>query len=138
MLPPDHLHVGIAGALLLQDISVGVCRPTFRLIWGSSSAHHPSVARSSTTGSGAPRARRVLVFQLPFGDDNRDYYGRLEEIYELEFQGFPSLEPVIFKCYWFDPRVVRKPKNVGLVEIQQSSVYSGQDIYIVAQQATQV
>nr|CAB3483535.1 unnamed protein product [Digitaria exilis] len=29
-------------------------------------AHHPSEARSFTTGGGAPRARRVLVFPLPF------------------------------------------------------------------------
>jgi len=29
-------------------------------------------------------------------------------------------------------------RNLGLVEVQQASVYSGDDVYIVAQQATQV
>ena len=33
---------------------------------------------------------------------------------------------------------MRRTPNLGLVEIQQSSVYSGDDVYVVAQQATQV
>ena len=39
--------------------------------------------------------------------DGVDYYGRLEEIYELEFHGCKPLIPVIFKCHWFDPKLVR-------------------------------
>ena len=48
------------------------------------------------------------------------------------------LKPVIFKCHWFDPHAVRQTLNLGLVEVQQASVYPGDDVYIVAQQATQV
>lgn len=72
------------------------------------------------------------------GDDGVEYYGRVEEIYELTFEGSKSLHPVIFKCHWFNPDEVRRTPNLGLVEIRQSSVYVGDDVDIVAQQATQV
>lgn len=72
------------------------------------------------------------------GDDGVEYYGRVEEIYELTFEGSKPLHPVIFKCHWFNPDEVRRTPNLGLVEIQRSSVYAGDDVYIVAQQATQV
>lgn len=71
-------------------------------------------------------------------DDGVEYFGIIEEIYELSFHGCKPLKPVIFKCHWFDPEEVRRTPNVGLVEIRRSSVYSGDDVYIVAQQATQV
>ena len=70
--------------------------------------------------------------------DAVEYYGIIEEIYELRFHGCKPLKPVIFKCHWFDPNKVRRTPSLGLVEIQQSSVYPGDDVYIVAQQATQV
>ena len=72
------------------------------------------------------------------GNDNRDYYGRIEEIYELSFHGEKPLNPVMFKCRWFDPGRTRLTPNLGLAEIRQDSVYPGSDVYIVAQQATQV
>jgi hypothetical protein len=33
------------------------------------------------------------------GQDGVEYYGRLEEIYELSFHGCKPLNPVIFKCH---------------------------------------
>jgi hypothetical protein len=46
---------------------------------------------------------------------------------------------VIFKCHWFDPQVTRRThSNLGVVEIPQDSILPGDDVYIVAQQATQV
>ena len=72
------------------------------------------------------------------GDDGLEYYERIEEIYKLTFHGSNPLKPVIFKCHWFDPQAVRRTPNLGLVEIQQSSLCPGDDIYVVAQQATQV
>ena len=62
----------------------------------------------------------------------------MEEIYELEFPGPKALKPVVFKCHWFDPNVTRRAEDIGQVEIRQDSIYSGDDVYIVAQQATQV
>ena len=73
------------------------------------------------------------------GEDGVEYYGRLEEIYELSFHGCKPLNPVIFKCHWFDPAVTRRTwASLGVVEIRQDSVLPGDDVYVVAQQATQV
>jgi len=72
------------------------------------------------------------------GTDDRDYYGIVEEIYELRFEGRKPLNPVVFKCHWFDLDVTRTTPELGQVEIQQDSVYRGDNVYIVAQQATQV
>jgi hypothetical protein len=33
------------------------------------------------------------------GVDGVEYYGRIEEIYELTFLGFIPLNPIIFKCH---------------------------------------
>jgi hypothetical protein len=53
------------------------------------------------------------------GLDNVEYYGRIEEIYELNFRGCKPLTPVVFKCHWFDPVVTRwTHSNLGLVEIR--------------------
>ena len=90
--------------------------------------HEQSWPNRRTTNSGA----------FTPGDDGLEYYERIEEIYELTFHGSKPLKPVIFKCHWFDPQAVRQTPNLGLVEIQQSSVYPGDDVYVVAQQATQV
>jgi hypothetical protein len=73
------------------------------------------------------------------GLDDVDYFGQIEEIYELNFYGSKPLTPVIFKWYWFDPQVTRRThSNLGIVEIRQDSTLPGDNVYIVAQQATQV
>jgi hypothetical protein len=70
--------------------------------------------------------------------DGLDYYGRIEEIYELSFHGGKPLNLVIFKCHWFDPGETRRTPHLGLVETRQDSVHPGDNVYIVAQQATYV
>jgi hypothetical protein len=68
------------------------------------------------------------------GLDDVDYFGRIEEIYELNFYGSKPLTPVIFKYCWFDPQVTRRThSNLGIVEIRQDSTLLGDDVYIVAQ-----
>ena len=58
------------------------------------------------------------------GLDGVEYYGIIEEIYELKFYGSKSLNPVIFKCHWFDPEVTRRTySNVGLVEFDMILYY---------------
>jgi hypothetical protein len=88
-----------------------------------------------------PRTTNTGVFTpevvLPNGDQE-DYYGTVEEIYELEYHGEKAPKPVIFKCQWFDPAVSRKSPKFGIVETRHDSFYSGDDVYIVAQQARQV
>jgi len=85
-----------------------------------------------------PNRRTTNTGVFTPGDDGLEYYGKIEEIYELTFHGSHPLKPVIFKCHWFDPQAVRRNPKIGLVKIQQSSVYPRDDVYIVAQQATQV
>jgi hypothetical protein len=73
------------------------------------------------------------------GLDKVDYFGQIEEIYELNFHGSKPLTPVIFKCHWFDPQVTRQThSNLEIVEIRQDSTLPRDNVYIVAQQATQV
>ena len=85
-----------------------------------------------------PNRRTTNTGVFTPGLDGVEYYGRIEGIYELMFHGCKPLNPVIFKCHWFDPSVVRRTPNLGLVEIRQSSVLPEDDVYIVAQQSTQV
>ena len=61
------------------------------------------------------RTANTRVFMQ--GLDGVEYYGRIEEIYKLMFHGCKPLNPAIFKCYLFDPEVVRRTPNLGLVEI---------------------
>ena len=97
--------------------------------------------RFRTTSYDKSRPNRKTTCSGVFtpGLDNVDYFGRIEEIYELNFYGSKPLTPVIFKCHWFDPQVTRQThSNLGIVEIRQDSTLTGDDVYIVAQQATQV
>ena len=72
-------------------------------------------------------------------NDDKDYYGTVEEIYELQFKGAKSFKPVVFKCHWFDPDVTREDLKIGQTKIRQDSKYKGDDVYIVANRdATQV
>lgn len=75
------------------------------------------------------------------GGTNVEYYGRIENIYALSFlSGAEDLNLVVFKCHWFDPTVrgLKHTPSIGLVEVKPSTVYHGSDVFIVANQATQV
>ena len=85
-----------------------------------------------------PNRRTTNTGVFTPGLDGVEYYGRIEEIYQLKFEGCKPLSPVVFKCHWFYPEATRRYPNLGLVEIRQSFVLPGDDVYIVAQQATQV
>ena len=86
---------------------------------------------TTSYGQSQPNRRTTSSGVFMPGVDEVEYYGRIEEIYELKFHGSKPFNPVIFKYHWFDPEVTRWTySNLGLVEIRQD--------YIVAQQATQV
>jgi hypothetical protein len=72
--------------------------------------------------------------------NGKEYYGILEEIYELKWNRGGGKHPkaVIFKCHWFDPEHYRREPGVGLVEINREKPLVCPDVYIVAQEATQV
>src|SRR3954468_18816788 len=70
---------------------------------------------------------------------NSGDYGIVEEINELLYYGENPPNAVVFKCHWFDPKDTRRThEHVGLVEIKQKNLLNVADVYIVAQQATQV
>src|SRR4051812_17881970 len=72
-------------------------------------------------------------------DGGVEYYGIVEEIYELPYYGENPPNAVVFKCHWFDTKDTRRThEHVGLVEIKQKNRLNVADVYIVAQQATQV
>ena len=72
-------------------------------------------------------------------EGDTEYYGRVEAIYELLFYGENPPTVVVFKCYWFEPRETRRThEHIGLVEINQNTHLDVPDVYITAQQATQV
>ena len=91
--------------------------------------HEEGRPNRSTTNSG--------VFTVCNGVE---FYGILEEIYELQWKrvGGPQPKVVIFKCKWFDPEHYRGEPTVGLVEINREKLLVCDDVYIVAQEATQV
>ena len=93
---------------------------------------------TTTYKQSRPNRRTTNTGVFTPGQDGVEYYRRVEEIYELKFHGSVPLTPVVFKCHWFDPKVTRHTRSVGLVEIRQDSKLPGSDVYIVAQQATQV
>ena len=74
------------------------------------------------------------------GADRVDYYGRLQNVYEMTFNLTNlELKLVVFKCHWFDPHGgLRSTPSIGLVEVRPSTTYTGADVYVVAHQAQQV
>jgi hypothetical protein len=72
------------------------------------------------------------------GPDGIHYYGRVEGIYELNYGFDKGVNPVVFKCHWFDPHRVKRKPEIGWVEVERSSIYAGDDVYILATQAFQV
>ena len=87
-----------------------------------------------------PNAKTINTGVFTRGDDEFDYYGRLQNVYELTFNNTPlELKLVVFKCHWFDPRDgQRSTPSIGLVEVRPSTTYSGADVFVVAHQAKQV
>ena len=73
------------------------------------------------------------------GDGGIEYYGRVEAIYELLFYDENPQNVVLFKCHWFQPKETRRThEHIGLDEINQSTHLDVPDVYITAQQVTQV
>ena len=65
-----------------------------------------------------PNRKTINCGVLCKGSDGLDYYGRVEEIYEVDFHFGKNMNPVVFKCHWFNPTRVRRKPEVGLVEIE--------------------
>nr|XP_051196933.1 uncharacterized protein LOC127310289 [Lolium perenne] len=87
-----------------------------------------------------PNPKTINTGVFTKGSDDIEYYGRLENVYELTFNRTNiQLNLVVFKCHWFDPQVgQRSTPSIGLVEVRPSTCYSGADVFVVAHQAKQV
>lgn len=87
-----------------------------------------------------PGAKTINTGVFTKGQDDFDYYGRLQNVYELTFNNGPvELNLVVFRCHWFDPHHGHKnTPSIGLVEVRPSTTYSGSDVFVVAHQAKQV
>ncbi|CAH9124267.1 unnamed protein product, partial [Cuscuta epithymum] len=70
-----------------------------------------------------------------------DYYGKLQEILEVEYPALPLKRTVLFKCEWYDPTPnigVKVHKQYNLVELNQRRRFNKFEPFILAMQATQV
>ena len=71
-----------------------------------------------------------------YGDSSQsDYYGVLEEIWELTYS---SEKVVLFKCYWFDNSKTQVHPKTGLIQIKHKSRAYKDDPFILAHVAHQV
>jgi hypothetical protein len=69
-----------------------------------------------------------------------DYYGRLEEVVELQYHSEQN-RVFLFKCYWYDTtnRGIRVDPHYGLVEINSKTrLCNVNDVFIFAKQCQQV
>jgi hypothetical protein len=69
-----------------------------------------------------------------------DYYGRLEEVIELQYHSKQN-RVFLFKCYWYDTtdRGIRVDPHYGLVEINSKARHRNvNDIFVFAKQCQQV
>jgi hypothetical protein len=88
----------------------------------------------TTTNSG------VCVTSFDESDNALEYYGIIEDIIKIEWEGSLKLELVLFCCSWFDPTPngLRRTEDLGLVEINHTLGLSNFDPFVMASQVTQV
>ena len=53
-----------------------------------------------------PNKKTINSRVLCKGTDGLHYYGRVEEILQLDYGSDCKHHPVVFKCHWFDPTKV--------------------------------
>ena len=70
----------------------------------------------------------------------KDYYGILQEIIEVEFSGLVKMKCILFKYDWFDPTENRgvQYRKFGVVDINAIRRYNKFEPYILASHADQV
>ena len=83
----------------------------------------------------------VCIKGSNYSVDESDYYGRLQEIIELEYPGWPIKRTVLFNCDWFDPTPnvgTKVHKQYKLVEINHKRRFNKFEPFVLAMQAAQV
>jgi hypothetical protein len=69
-------------------------------------------AREATKESRPGRKTTCIGVRTPDNDD-LDYYGIVEEIYQLNFLGPKALKPVVFKYHWSILMSREEPMTLG-------------------------
>jgi hypothetical protein len=64
--------------------------------------------RTTSYDQSRPNRKTTCSGVFTLGLDDVDYFGRIEEIYKLNFHGSKPLTPLIFKCHWFDHQMTRQ------------------------------
>ncbi|CAD6242072.1 unnamed protein product [Miscanthus lutarioriparius] len=82
----------------------------------------------------------VCVTSFDESDNALEYYGIIEDIIKIEWEGSMKLELVLFYCSWFDPTPngLRCIEDLGLVEINHTLRLSNFNPFVMASQITQV
>lgn len=72
--------------------------------------------------------------------DGDDYYGILEEVFELVYQGqLREYKTILFKCSWMDPsKGMNIDQQYKLVEVNHTKRYSKYDPFVLSYQVCQV
>ncbi|XP_070041084.1 uncharacterized protein [Nicotiana tomentosiformis] len=87
-------------------------------------------------------ARSTINSGVCISDPNiGDYYGRIQEIIQVEYREEPLKQTVLFKCEWFDPTVnvgVKEHNKYKLVDVNHRRRFRKYEPFILAMQATQV
>lgn len=73
------------------------------------------------------------------GDVTTEYFGIIEDIIEVTFDGTRPFKLVLFDCRWFHPvSGVRRTPRLGLVEIKHNTSLPGFEPFILPHQCSQV
>ncbi|KAI3509243.1 hypothetical protein L1887_24368 [Cichorium endivia] len=81
----------------------------------------------------------VCVRGTCYNETECDYYGLLNEVLEVEYQGMGRCVVVLFKCTWFDPTEgVKVDRKHNLVDIKFKSRLRNDDPFVLASQVEQV
>ncbi|XP_075094072.1 uncharacterized protein LOC107790290 isoform X3 [Nicotiana tabacum] len=78
----------------------------------------------------------VCITDLNVGD----YYGKIQELKQVEYREEPLKQTVLFKCEWFDPTInvgVKKHNEYKLVDVNHRRRFKKYEPFILAMQATQ-
>jgi hypothetical protein len=68
-----------------------------------------------------------------------DYYGVIEDIIEVTFEGAQQINLVLFECRWFHPiNGIRKSPNIGLIEVNPNTKLPGYEPFVLPHQCKQV
>ncbi|WRX28001.1 protein of unknown function DUF4216 - like 7 [Theobroma cacao] len=87
---------------------------------------------------GPGRMIRVCIKGSFYNDCERDFYGILVDIIELEYFGIGN-KVVLFKCHWFDTeKGIKVDPLLGLVEIKCNSILAINEPFVLAAKVHQV